>query len=112
MSLITITDKGAEELVRRTALCDDALGVRLTLSSKGCSGVSPKMEHVLEESDADDKFEHNGAVLYVPKDQVLHLIGTNIDFVEDKMGSHFKFDVPGAKDYCGCGESFSLDMGK
>ena len=113
MSLITMTDKGAEELKRRTAMGEGAVGILVSLTTKGCSGVTPKMEHVFDEDlGVHDKFEHNGAVIYVPKDQVLHLVGTEIDFVEDGLSSMFKFNIPGAKDYCGCGESFSLDMKK
>ena len=59
MSLITMTDKAAAELAKRTGLNPNALGVRLMVTNTGCSGHSYKMEHVLEEADTDDKFTHD-----------------------------------------------------
>lgn len=110
MNLITMTDQAAAELVKRTALNPDAIGVRLMVTNTGCSGHSYKMEHVTEETDKDDKFTHENAVLFVPKDQLLFLIGTEVDFKEDNLASNFVFNNPNAEDACGCGESFNLKI--
>ena len=109
--MITMTDIAAEELKRRTALADGAIGVRLSTRTTGCSGNSYQMEHVFEESPADDKFEHNGAVLYVPKTEWM-LLGTEIDFKEDKFESGFVYNNPNAENSCGCGESFMVNEDK
>lgn len=106
--MITITDLAAEELKKRTAMNSDAIGVRLSVTNTGCSGHSYKMEHVFESDEADDKFEHNGAVLYVPKAHTLFVLGTEIDYKEDKLASTFVFNNPNADSMCGCGESFSV----
>ncbi len=110
--LVTITDKGAEELKKRTAMNPDAIGVRLSVTNTGCSGHSYKMEHVFEEDAADDKFEHNGAVLYIPKAHTLYVIGTEVDYREDDLASTFVFNNPNADSTCGCGESFSVKPGE
>jgi iron-sulfur cluster assembly protein len=106
--MITITDKAAEELKKKTALGKDALGVRLSITETGCSGHSYKMEHVTEDNGQDDHFEQDGAVLFVPKTQLLFLMGTEVDYKEDKLQSGFIFRNPNADSACGCGESFSL----
>lgn len=108
MSLITMTDKAAEELAKRTALNPQAIGVRLMVTNTGCSGHSYKMEHVTEETNKDDKITHDNAVLFIPKEQLLFLIGTEVDFKEDQLASNFVFNNPNAEDECGCGESFNL----
>lgn len=107
--MITITDKAAEELKNKMALGDGVIGVRLSITETGCSGHAYKMEHVFEESDSDDRFEHEGAVLFVPKKQLLFLIGTEVDYDEDKYAAGFVFKNPNADSACGCGESFSLN---
>lgn len=109
--MITMTDYAAEELKKRTAMGEGALGVRLSVKTTGCSGNSYQMEHVFEESDDDDKFEHNGAVLYVPKTAWM-LMGTEIDYKEGRFESGFVYNNPNAENACGCGESFMVGDGK
>lgn len=111
IGLITITDKAAEELKKRTALNTDAIGVRLSVTNTGCSGHRYKMEHVFEENPADDRLEHKGAFLYIPKAHTLFVIGTEIDYREDGLASAFVFNNPNADSTCGCGESFSVKDG-
>ena len=106
--MITISDRAAEELVKRTALNSDAIGVRLSVTNTGCSGHQYKMEHVFEESAEDDKFEQGEAVLYIPKAHSLFVMGTAIDYKDDKLESTFVFDNPNAEGMCGCGESFNI----
>lgn len=106
--MITITDKAAEELKRRTALGEGAIGVRLSVTNTGCSGHAYKMEHAFEQKSDEDKFEHDGAVLFVPKKDILMLLGTVIDFKEDKFSSAFTYTNPNATGQCGCGESFQV----
>ncbi|HIF26604.1 MAG TPA: iron-sulfur cluster assembly accessory protein [Micavibrio sp.] len=110
MSLISVTDRAAEELAKRTGLNPAAIGIRLMVTNTGCSGHSYKMEHVTEESDKDDKFAHENAIIFVPKEQLLYLIGTEIDFKEDGLASNFVFNNPNAEGTCGCGESFNLKI--
>lgn len=38
----------------------------------------------------------------------LTLLGTEMDFVEDKLTSEFIFNNPNVKGTCGCGESFTV----
>jgi iron-sulfur cluster assembly accessory protein len=106
--MITITDKAAKELNNRVATEAGAIGVRLTITTTGCSGHSYKMEHVFEKSEADDEYEHNGARLFIPIAQSLNFVGTEIDYLEDRMESRFDIRNPNADNSCGCGESFSL----
>jgi iron-sulfur cluster assembly protein len=39
---------------------------------------------------------------------LLHVIGTEMDYVEDDLQAGFVFNNPQAKSTCGCGESFTL----
>jgi len=110
--LISITDGAAEELKKRMAMNSDAIGVRLSVTNTGCSGHKYKMEHVFAADPADDRFEHNGAILYVPKAHTLFLIGMEIDYQQDKLASTFVFNNPNAENACGCGESFSVKQDK
>jgi iron-sulfur cluster assembly accessory protein len=39
---------------------------------------------------------------------VMHILGSTMDFVEDRLRAEFVFTNPNAKGTCGCGESFSV----
>jgi iron-sulfur cluster assembly protein len=110
--MITITDEGAKAIKEKTALNPDAVGLRLKIKATGCSGNSYQMEHVLaEDLKMDDRFEKDGAVLYVPKVSSWMLAGMEVGFEETKMKSGFIFNNPNEAGRCGCGESFTVNKG-
>jgi len=49
----------------------------------------------------------DGARIFIDKDSIGPLNGTELDFVETLSESGFKFKNPNAKTTCGCGDSFS-----
>lgn len=107
---VKITEKAVEQIKAKTALNSAAVGLRLTVKATGCSGNSYQMEHVTEESlDKDDKFEKDGAVLYIPKIHSWMLFGTEIDYEDGDLSSGFIFTNPNESGRCGCGESFTVD---
>lgn len=107
---VKISPEAVKQIIAKTALNSEAVGLRLTVASTGCSGNSYQMEHVLEENlEKDDKFERDGAVLYIPKIHSWMLFGTEIDYEEGKMQSGFVFTNPNEAGRCGCGESFTVD---
>ncbi|NCO03093.1 MAG: iron-sulfur cluster assembly accessory protein [Alphaproteobacteria bacterium] len=107
---VQITDIAAIKIVEKTALNKDAVGLRLTVKTTGCSGNSYQMEHVLSEDlSKDDRFDKNGAVLYIPKMHSWMLFGTVIDFEDSKISSGFTFSNPNEAGRCGCGESFTVN---
>lgn len=107
---VEITDTAAKQIKDKTALNADAVGLRLTVKTTGCSGNSYQMEHVMEEDlSKDDKFEHDGAVLYIPKMHSWMLFGTRIDYEDGDLSSGFIFTNPNEAGRCGCGESFTVD---
>lgn len=107
---VEITDVAVEQIKAKTALNSQAVGLRLTVKATGCSGNSYQMEHVMEEDlEKDDKFEKNGAVLYIPKMHSWMLFGTQIDYEEGDLSSGFTFSNPNEAGRCGCGESFTVD---
>lgn len=107
---VVMTDIAAEQIKKKTALSDDAVGLRLTVKTTGCSGNSYEMEHVMDEDlSVDDKFEYNGAVLYIPKMHSWMLFGTEINYEDGGLSSGFTFTNPNESARCGCGESFTVD---
>ena len=56
----------------------------------------------------DEVVEAKGVKLFVDAKALMFLIGTEMDYVEDKLQSGFVFNNPNEKGRCGCGESFHV----
>jgi iron-sulfur cluster assembly accessory protein len=58
---------------------------------------------------ADDVvLERSGAKVVIDQVSLGYLAGSEIDFVDDLIGSSFRITNPKATASCGCGTSFSL----
>ncbi|SEH48794.1 HesB/IscA family protein [Magnetospirillum fulvum] len=106
---LTITDAAA---LRVQALLDKrgkpSAGIRIGVRSKGCSGLSYTLEFADERTPYDEIVEHNGVTVLIDPKATMFILGTEMDFVEDKMQSGFVFRNPNEKGRCGCGESFHV----
>ena len=59
---------------------------------------------------ADDLvIERSGVKVLVDPASLDLLAGSELDYTDELMGSHFAVRNPNAKSACGCGTSFSLD---
>jgi iron-sulfur cluster insertion protein len=83
-------------------------GLRVRVVGGGCSGFQYQLALDDEATSGDEVFEQNGIRLFVDPRSHLYLDGTEIDYVEDIMGSGFKFNNPNSTGSCGCGESFQV----
>jgi len=105
--MINITEKAAAKMVEHISKDSTAIGIRVGVKGGGCSGYQYVFELATEEYDNDKKIEHPDVIVYIDKKSYIFLIGTEIDYTEDLMGSGFKFNNPAATRKRGCGESFS-----
>jgi len=106
---ITITDAAAARIREIISNRDKpSLGVRLGTSTKGCNGMSYTVEYVDEVNPTDEKIEDKGILLYVDVMSLIYLIGSVMDYKDEKFQSGFTFTNPNEKGRCGCGESFHV----
>jgi iron-sulfur cluster assembly protein len=87
---------------------DGAPGIQVGVRNTGCSGMSYTIDFVDEIADDAELVEKDGVKVVVDPQAVMFLVGTEMDFVEDKLGSAFKFNNPNEAGRCGCGESFTI----
>jgi len=107
--VMTVTPAAAE---RVKALIDKrdkpTVGIRIGVRSKGCSGMSYTLEYAEKQEPMDEVVDTEGVKLLIDPKASLFLIGTVMDFEEDKLKSGFVFKNPNEKGRCGCGESFHV----
>ena len=103
---LTLTDAAAE---RVKALLDSrgkpSAGIRIGVRAKGCSGMSYTIEFADERNSFDEVVEEKGVTVLIDPKATLFILGTEMDYVEEKMQSGFVFRNPNEKGRCGCGES-------
>ena len=83
-------------------------GIRIGVRSKGCSGLSYTLEFADAAQAMDEVVETEGVKLLIDPKAALFLIGTEMDYAEEKLKSGFVFTNPNEKGRCGCGESFHV----
>lgn len=47
-----------------------------------------------------------GVTVLVDNKALLSVLGSEMDYVEDKLSAQFVFNNPNVKESCGCGQSF------
>jgi len=107
--LLTITPAAASRVRNLVeTLGEGAEGVRIGVRTAGCSGLTYTMDFAREIGPKDEVVEVDGARVVVDAGAVMYLLGTEMDFVEDRLGASFKFTNPNEAGRCGCGESFTV----
>jgi len=108
-NLITLTDAAADRVKQLIARSEEpVLGLRVGVSTKGCSGMSYVVEYAKEQRQLEDIVEDKGVKIFIEPTAVMFLLGSEMDYVEDKFQSGFVFSNPNEKGRCGCGESFHV----
>ena len=107
--VITITEAAATRVKALMAKADKPVkALRVGVKTRGCSGLSYFVEYAEEKKKFEDVVEDKGVTIFVDPTAVMFLIGTEMDYREDKLQSGFVFNNPNEKARCGCGESFSV----
>ncbi|HER27031.1 MAG TPA: iron-sulfur cluster assembly accessory protein [Rhodospirillales bacterium] len=85
-----------------------SLGIRIGVRTKGCSGMSYTLEFADEKAPFDEQLTAQGVTILIDPKATMFIIGTEMDYLEDKLESGFVFTNPNEKGRCGCGESFHV----
>ena len=109
MSAFSISDRAAERVSEIVAAQGKPMALRVAVLAGGCSGFQYKFE--LDEHRADDDLvvEQGAARVLVDPASLDLLGGSQLDYTDELMGSHFVVKNPNATSACGCGTSFSVD---
>src|SRR5258708_29810953 len=109
MQALSVTESGGERI--RALLAKrgkPSVGIRVGVRSRGCSGLTYTLEYADEKGKFDELVEDKGVTILIDPKATMFILGTEMDFVEDKLQSGFTFRNPNEKGRCGCGESFNI----
>ncbi len=102
----------SEGALRRVAevLGGEAPGsfLRISVNGGGCSGFQYAFDIVPAPEDGDLILGDARARVAIDPTSLEFIKGARLDFVDDLMGSAFKWENPNATAACGCGASFAV----
>jgi iron-sulfur cluster assembly protein len=106
--LMQLTEAAATRLGQLYAGAEAGKLLRISVNTRGCSGMSYEMDWVETPGPQDETVKSHGLTVLVDRKATLFLIGTTMDYKEDKLTRGFTFENPNEKGRCGCGESFHV----
>lgn len=106
-SVFGLTDRAAQRIAEIAA--GDGKPLRVSVLAGGCSGFQYKFEMPAQPQPDDLVIERGTATVLVDPASLDLLAGSELDYTDELMGSHFAVRNPNATSACGCGTSFSVD---
>lgn len=109
--LLSITPAARQRIDHLMALAenpDETIGIRIGVKNAGCSGMTYTMDFAQNAGPHDEVIELDGTKVVIEAAAVMFLVGTELDFKEEKLSATFVFNNPNATSTCGCGESFAV----
>ena len=105
---ISITENAAKHVSEQLNSRGHGLGIRVGVTTTGCSGMAYVLEFVDHVDVGDQVFEDHGVKIVVDPKSLVYIDGTEMDFVKQGVNEGFAFKNPNARAECGCGESFTV----
>ncbi|CAI4034915.1 hypothetical protein SMKI_12G0510 [Saccharomyces mikatae IFO 1815] len=106
-ALITLSPKAVKHLRGLLAQPEPKL-IRVSARNRGCSGLTYDLQYISEPGKFDEVVEQDGVKIVIDSKALFSIIGSEMDWVDDKLASKFVFKNPNSKGTCGCGESFMV----
>lgn len=106
--LMAVSDVAAERLRALYSTGQESKLLRISVNTKGCSGLAYDMTWVDGAGPGDEVVSDKGVTVLVDRKASLFLIGTTMDYEVKALSSGFTFVNPNEKGRCGCGESFHV----
>lgn len=82
--------------------------IKVGVRNRGCSGLAYQLEYVDKPGAFDELVEQDGVKVLIDSKALFSIIGSEMDWAEDKLSQKFVFKNPNIKEQCGCGESFMV----
>ncbi|KAJ6089895.1 hypothetical protein N7467_005111 [Penicillium canescens] len=98
----------ATEQLRKLMAQPEPKFIRVGVKNRGCSGLAYHLEYVEKPGKFDEVVEQDGVKVLIDSKALFSIIGSEMDWHEDKLSRRFVFRNPNIKEECGCGESFMV----
>jgi len=106
---ISLTSTAVDRLKSLLADPTNPQLIRISVKNRGCAGMAYHLEYVTPPGGKfDEVVEQDGIKVLIDSKALFSIIGSEMDWKEDRLSAKFVFNNPNVKDSCGCGESFTI----
>ena len=107
---ITVSDNAVRQIKKIISSASFKVdGVIVDVDKTGCSGYAYKLDYAKNTDPSKyEVIEKDGIKIFIEPKATMFLIGSEMDYMNDKLSSRFVFNNPNEKSSCGCGESFNI----
>ena len=95
---MTVTSAASEQL-RNLLSQPEPKMIRIGVKNRGCSGLAYHLEYVDKAGTFDEAVEQDGVKVLIDSKALFSIIGSEMDWVEDKLSSRFVFRNPNISTY-------------
>ena len=107
MNNLLVTNNAAKKIIELSKKKEKKM-LRISVTGGGCQGFQYNLDMEDNSKKSDVIIKKNNALVVIDQNSLNLIKGSEIDFVEDLIGSRFKINNPKTKSSCGCGISFSF----
>lgn len=90
---LSLTPSAVSQLKRLLSLPSPKL-IRVGVKNRGCSGLAYHLEYVDKPGKFDEEVEVDGVKVLIDSKALFSIIGSEMDWVEDKLSARFVFKNP------------------
>ena len=95
---MTLTPSAAEHLQQLLELPEPKF-IRVGVKNRGCSGLAYHLEYVDKAGKFDEAVEQDGVKVLIDSKALFSIIGSEMDWVEDKLNQRFVFRNPNISEF-------------
>lgn len=110
--IIQLTDRAAEYIRHIIGQGQEEnksyVGLRIGIKKGGCSGSEYDFQYAESKGPYEEEINSKGVRVFIDPAATLKLIGSEMDYVDNKLSSGFVFHNPNEQGSCGCGKSVKL----
>jgi len=108
-SAITMTPSAVSRLRALVSSPTDPKLLRIGVKTRGCAGMAYHLDYVPPPGGRfDEVVEQDGVKVLIDSKALFSIIGSVMDWRDNRLSAGFVFDNPNVVDTCGCGESFNI----
>ena len=109
-NLLSVTSNATDQIKKIMSNAPEGMdSIVIGVDKSGCSGYSYKLDFGNSKNLKNfEIIDQDGTKVLIDPKATIFLLGSIMDYRQDKLSSKFVFDNPNEKNTCGCGESFSI----
>ena len=109
LEIIKITDNSKARIQELMEIAPDGtIGIRIDVATAGCSGYKYEVNFAEAVEPMEEVVDLGFAKVIIAVNATMMIIGSTMEYKQDKFSSGFDFVNPNETGRCGCGESFLI----